>query len=265
MGVLGLLATFAVTSLVLFGMLGVIRWHVERRMRERYMRAAPWEPTPRAGCLALLPVRADGLRHRPGERDSCACQAVSVLPPGTRLMLGVSPSAFHAWDGEGRSAGAVPLGQLRSITLIQRAYSFLTLRGSQHIRDADDMPIKEGRQHLLRIIFTDQSYAEVAVRPHHDARRFAEIFDRIHDDLRLRLLGALVPGVPEQKTTLAGRLMVSADTLTRQLTPLAAAGLVRKGKKTVTITEAGVEALLEQTRYIAEWSRVVVPRLPPDV
>jgi hypothetical protein len=234
-------------------------------MRERYMRAAPWEPTPRAGCLALLPVRVDGVQHRPRERGTCDCLAISVLPDGTQVMLGVSPSAFHAWDASGTSAGAVPLRQLRSITLTQRAYGILTLRGSQHIRDVDNMSMREGRHHRLRIMFTDQSYAEVAVRPHQEARRFVEIADRIHDDLRLRLLGALVLGTPENKNALAGTLAVTVDTLTRQLRPLTAAGPVRRTKNTVTLTEAGARAPGEQTRYIAEWSRVIVPPPPPGL
>jgi hypothetical protein len=265
MGALGFVATCAATGVVLFGMLAVIGWLVERRMRERYLRAAPWEPTPRAGCLALLPVRVDGGQHRPRERGTCDCLAMSILPDDTRLMLGVSPSAFYAWDSGGRSAGAVALGQVRAVTLVQRAYGILTLRGSQHIMDVDNLSMREGRHHRLRLMFTDQSYAEVAVRPHQDARRFVEIFDRIHDDLRLRVLGALIPGTPENSNALAGNLGFTADKLTRQLGPLAAAGLVRRTKNTVIITEAGGRALAEQTRYIAEWSRVVVPPPPPGL
>lgn len=262
MGTLASMASCAGACLVFAGLLFTMMWLVERRLRERYMRAAPWEPTPRDGCLVVLPARVDGVQHRPRERGSCDCLAAGALPDGTRLMLGVSPSAFHAWDSGGRSAGAVPLGRLRSIRLIQRAYGILTLRGSQHIVDVDNQAMREGRHHRLRIMFTDQSYAEVAVRAHQDARRFVEISDRIHDDLRLRVLGALIPGTPESLDVLAGTLAVTTDTLTRRLGPIAAAGLVqRRSEKTVVITEAGVRALAEQTHYIADWSRVIVPRL----
>ncbi|WP_250004541.1 helix-turn-helix domain-containing protein [Actinoplanes sp. M2I2] len=256
------MATFAGAGLVLVGLLLTGKWLVDRRLRERYMRAAPWEPTPRDGCLVVLPGRVDGAQHRPRERGTCDCLVAGVLPDGTRLMLGVSPSAFHAWDSSGRSAGAVPLGRLRSIMLIQRAYGILTLRGSQYIVDVDNQSMPEGRHHRLRIMFTDQSYAEVAVRAHQDVRRFVEIFDRIHDDLQLRVLGGLTPGTPENLTVLAGTLAVTPDTLTRRLRLMTAAGLVqRPSKKTVVITEAGVRALAEQTRYIADWSRVIVPRV----
>jgi predicted transcriptional regulator len=68
------------------------------------------------------------------------------------------------------------------------------------------------------------------------------------DDLRLRVLGALVPGTPENLDVLAGKVAVTTDTLIRRLGPLVAAGLVqRRSKKTVVITEAGSRALAEQT------------------
>ncbi|WP_430788703.1 winged helix-turn-helix domain-containing protein [Actinoplanes sp. G11-F43] len=263
MGVLGVAAVFVALGLVLFGMLALIGWLIERRMREHYLRAAPWEPTPRDGCLAVLPVRVDTVRHRPREQGACDCLAIGALPDGARLMLGVSPSAFHAWDRDGTIAGIVPLGRVRSISLIQRAYGILTLRGSQHIVDVDNLPVREGRRHRLRVMCTDQSYAEVAVRPYHDARRFVEIFDRIRDDPRLRVLGALTPGAPVHLDVLAGVLTIPVATLDRQLRPLSSAGLVRRKHNTVTVTDAGVRELAERTGYIAEWSRVIVPPPPP--
>lgn len=111
------------------------------------------------------------------------------------------------------------------------------------------MPIREGRHHRIRIMFTDQSYAEVAVRPH-------------HDDLRLRILGALTPGTPEPPGTLAATTATTPDTLARHPRPMTAAGLIRRTKKTVSITETDLRELTEQTRYIAVASRIIVPQPP---